>query len=255
MQTVAQTTNGPVSNYFWLNSREEKTSKLIHTGHLEEVLGMSTEEVDQYEDLESLNNEVSDGSFTVSDEAEFPIINAEGKKEIGIYLLPDGRGNRIYFTYEVDFDTRSYDFPSSEGNNRGDLISDLSLASGEEYSEDDIIALLDEWLKEQEPDADDIMAVLDSLTDTAADFDELFPNRWTLNYHEDDEDEDDEDEDEDDNGDKFFSNPNNKGHWRYNKSKDTFHFQLDEDAPGEWSDLDGIDRDIIIGKLLELGAI
>ena len=71
MKTIAQTTNGPVSDYFWLNNKVEGTSKLIHAGHLAEVLGLTSYEVDQYENIESLNDAIYDGEFSISNEAEY----------------------------------------------------------------------------------------------------------------------------------------------------------------------------------------
>lgn len=82
---------------------------------------MTTEEVDQYEDIESLNEEVSDGSFTVSDEAEFPIINAEGTKKAGSYMLPNGRGELVEWDCTIDYDTRTYTLESIAGQEVSDL--------------------------------------------------------------------------------------------------------------------------------------
>ena len=59
---IAQTENGTVTNQTWFNDDETQESKLVHAGHVSEIIGDGDET--EYDSLDDLNAELYGMSFT-----------------------------------------------------------------------------------------------------------------------------------------------------------------------------------------------
>ncbi|MER2626144.1 MAG: hypothetical protein ABTS22_19690 [Accumulibacter sp.] len=59
-------------NSLWYNNHEEKTSERIQHGEVGQIMGLSTEEMNEYGSLEEVNNDCHGYSFTPGcDEPEY----------------------------------------------------------------------------------------------------------------------------------------------------------------------------------------
>ena len=57
MQALAVTETGVKTNMCWFNDYETKESRLVHAGHLTEVLDITQEELDRFDDIAALSAE------------------------------------------------------------------------------------------------------------------------------------------------------------------------------------------------------
>lgn len=60
---IAQTENGIVTNQTWFNDWDAQESRLVHAGHVPEIVGDGDDI--EYESLEDLNADLLGISFTV----------------------------------------------------------------------------------------------------------------------------------------------------------------------------------------------
>ena len=70
MQTVAVTETGVKTNMCWFNDYETKESRLVHAGHLTEILDITQEQLEECDNIEELSKKYSINS-SLSEERKF----------------------------------------------------------------------------------------------------------------------------------------------------------------------------------------
>jgi len=70
MQTIAVTETGIKTNMVWFNDYETKESRLVHAGHLTEIIGITQEELEECEDIDEASEKYA-VNCSLSEERKF----------------------------------------------------------------------------------------------------------------------------------------------------------------------------------------